>query len=133
MRNQLIELMQGNSANYESMMRDAEAAKQTQDNDLQERLRRRRQANEDKLAAKQAEIQDEFANMDIEQIYEQERAADAAQEQLVDEKEAAAAQAEEQAKAAGGTSSRDKGLAFLDAPKPDAQGGQLSAPDAHDY
>jgi len=66
MRNQLVELMQGNSGNYQSMLRDADAAKGKQDGDLQDRLARRRKANEDKLAAKQADIQEEFDNMDIE-------------------------------------------------------------------
>lgn len=98
---------------------------------MQERLRKRRQANADKLAAKQAEIKDEFANMDIEQMYEQERAADDAQVQLVDEKEAATAKAEEQQKAAGSTANKDKGLAFLDAPK--ANAGQLTSADSIDY
>jgi len=52
--------------------------KNKQNDSLQERLRQRRKANEDKLAAKQADFQQEEANMDIVQIYEQERAADKA-------------------------------------------------------
>jgi len=60
------------------MLAQAEGERKNQDNSLQDRLRRRREANEAKLADKQAEIEDEFKNMDIEQMYEQERAADAA-------------------------------------------------------
>ncbi len=68
------------------MLRKAEMEKSNQDSDLQERLRRRRKLNEDKLAAKQKEIEDEFENLDIEQVVEQEKAADAAQEMLQQEK-----------------------------------------------
>ena len=68
------------------MLRKAEIEKSNQDNDLQERLRRRRKLNEDKLAAKQKEIEDEFENLDIEQVVEQEKAADAAQEIFEQEK-----------------------------------------------
>jgi len=68
------------------MLRKAEQEKNNQDNDLQERLRRRRKLNEDKLAAKQKEIEDEFVNLDIEQVVEQEKAADVAQELFEQEK-----------------------------------------------
>ncbi len=68
------------------MLRKAEQEKSNQDNDLQERLRRRRKLNEDKLAAKQKEIEDEFVNLDIEQVVEQEKAADVAQELFEQEK-----------------------------------------------
>lgn len=68
------------------MLRKAEMEKSNQDDDLQERLRRRRKLNEDKLAAKQKEIEDEFVNLDIEQVVEQEKAADAAQEIFEQEK-----------------------------------------------
>jgi len=47
-------------------MSKAEMHKKNQDSDLQEKLRKRRQAKEDRLAAKQAELEDEVENMDIE-------------------------------------------------------------------
>ena len=77
-RQQLIDLMASGKDNYEAVMRQAEMEKNKQNDSLQERLRQRRKANEDKLAAKQADFQQEEANMDIVQIYEQERAADKA-------------------------------------------------------
>jgi hypothetical protein len=55
---------------------------------LAEILRRRREANKKKLQAKQAEVEQEFNDMDIEQVVEQEKAADIAQEAVEKEKEA---------------------------------------------
>jgi len=70
--------MQGSNGNYEDMMRKAELEKNGQNDDLQERLRRRRKLNEEKLAAKQLEIENELHDLDIEQVVEQEKAAEEA-------------------------------------------------------
>lgn len=86
MRAELRDLMEGKFSNYDQMMQQAEQEKQQQGDGLQERLRKRRQLNAEKMKAKEAEIEDEFANMDIEQIVEQEKAADAAQEAMEQEK-----------------------------------------------
>lgn len=88
MRNELMQLMQGNNGNYEQIMRQADQDKQKQNESLEERLRRRKEQNDARLAKKQAEYEDELANMDIEQIVEQEKAAEAAQEKRDQEKQA---------------------------------------------
>lgn len=62
-------------------------------------MRRRKELNEAKLAKKQAEIEDELVNLDIEQVVEQEKQADEAQEKMEQEK---LAQTEQAAAATGG-------------------------------
>lgn len=79
-------------------MRQADKEKQKLNDSLEERLRRRREMNEAKLAKKQEEIESELLNLDIEQVVEQEKAADEAQEMLDQEKQAQA----ETARATGG-------------------------------
>lgn len=66
MRAELSALMNAGNSNYDNMLHQADSERRNQDEILQERLRRRKQLNEDKLRKKQAEIEDEFVNMDIE-------------------------------------------------------------------
>jgi len=82
-----MQLLQGSQGNVADVMRRAEQEKSNQDAELQERLRRRRQQNEDRLKAKRAEMEDELQNIDIEHVVEQEKAAEAAQEMLEQEKQ----------------------------------------------
>lgn len=70
MRSELRDLMEGKFNNYDQMMQQAESEKKKQGDSLQDRLRKRRELNANKLKVKEAEIEDEFANMDIEQIVE---------------------------------------------------------------
>lgn len=49
-------------------------------------MRRRKELNDAKIAKKQAEIEDELVNLDIEQVVEQEKQADAAQDIMEQEK-----------------------------------------------
>ena len=86
MRNELTQLMQNGNGNYDELMRQADLDKKKQNDSLDERLRKRKEAMEAKLAAKQAEVEDELHNLDIEQVVEQEKAADEAQEKLEQEK-----------------------------------------------
>lgn len=78
MRNELTQLMQNGNGNYDELMRQADLDKKKQNDSLDERLRKRKEAMEAKLAAKQAEVEDELHNLDIEQVVEQEKAADEA-------------------------------------------------------
>jgi hypothetical protein len=78
MRNELMQLMQNGNGNYDELMRQADLDKKKQNDSLDERLRKRKEAMEAKLAAKQAEVEDELHNLDIEQVVEQEKAADEA-------------------------------------------------------
>ena len=92
MRNELMQLMQGGNGNYEEMMRQADLDKKKQNDSLEERLRKRKEANEARLAKKQAEIESELANLDIEQVVEQEKAAEEAQERHEQDKMASTEQ-----------------------------------------
>jgi len=78
MRNELMQLMQNGNSNYDDLLRQADLDKKKQNDSLEERLRKRKEAMEAKLAAKQAEVEDELHNLDIEQVVEQEKAADEA-------------------------------------------------------
>lgn len=66
MRNELMQLMQNGNGNYDELMRQADLDKKKQNDSLEERLRKRKEAMEAKLAAKQAEVEDELHNLDIE-------------------------------------------------------------------
>ena len=92
MRNELMQLMQGGNGKYEEMMRQADLDKKKQNDSLEERLRKRKEANEARLAKKQAEIESELVNLDIEQVVEQEKAAEEAQERLEQDKMASTEQ-----------------------------------------
>ena len=73
MRAELMGLMERGAGTYENVLNQAEQDKKNANESLQDKLRRRKQANADKLAAKKAEFDHEMANMDIEQIVEQEK------------------------------------------------------------
>lgn len=93
MRQELVALMDTGRHNYEQMMAQADQDKARQDKALADRLAKRRKAAEERLAAKENEIEEELANLDIEQVAEQEKAADAAQLAIEEEKAMATAQA----------------------------------------
>lgn len=86
MRSELMDLMQNASGTYDQLLQAADDDKTKANDVIQERLRRRRELNEKKLRDKQAEFEDEIANMDIEQIVEQEKAADQAEAAMDEEK-----------------------------------------------
>jgi len=77
-RNELMNLMQGGNGNYDEMMRQADMDKKKQNDSLEERLRKRKAANEARLAKKEREIEIDLINLDIEQVVEQEKAAEEA-------------------------------------------------------
>ena len=76
MRNELKSLMDGDQKKFDKILLSIENDKNSQEASLKDKIAKRKAALEAKLAAKQKEVEQEIEECDIEQLADQELAAD---------------------------------------------------------